>query len=302
MAIHNNNTTTLDIGVCHLYPGEKLQTGDQRWGRYTRSFVRETHSIASLAKAVAVDGFSISAVVRDQHRKTSNFSSAQHLGLDFDAGDETSSVEALCRVPLIRDHATFVYETPSSTPEHPKARAIFILNEPFLDADEYKTAVLALLWKAEGTADEQCKDPARFFYGRINARHVVLGNILYRDILQAQIIEPFQAASPERRKGHSTAPSVGEIIPSGQRNATLLSLAGTMRRRGMSQEAIEAALAVENLGRCVLPLEDGEVRAIASSVAKYSPPTQAGQAPQLSHRKPFKRNGRIHIPYVEVQE
>ena len=59
-------------------------------------------------------------------------------------------------------------------------------------------------------------------------------------------------------------------IQEGQRNATLASLAGTMRRRGMSQEAIEAALLTEN-NRCQPPLPQNEIKAIAQSVARYSP-------------------------------
>lgn len=59
-------------------------------------------------------------------------------------------------------------------------------------------------------------------------------------------------------------------IPEGSRNATLASLAGSMRRRGMSREAIEAALLVEN-ERCDPPLPDLEVKAIAASVSRYAP-------------------------------
>ncbi len=63
----------------------------------------------------------------------------------------------------------------------------------------------------------------------------------------------------------------GEVIVEGGRNAALASLAGTMRRRGMSAEAIEAALMRENAARCNPPLPDGEVREIARSVARYAP-------------------------------
>lgn len=62
----------------------------------------------------------------------------------------------------------------------------------------------------------------------------------------------------------------GQPIVKGQRNATLTSLAGTMRRRGMSQEAIEAALLTENK-RCQPRLEEVEVKAIAQSVGRYAP-------------------------------
>jgi putative DNA primase/helicase len=62
-----------------------------------------------------------------------------------------------------------------------------------------------------------------------------------------------------------------EMIPDGARDATLTSLAGTMRRRGMSQGAIEAALLEENASRCDPPLEESQVKKIARSVAGYPP-------------------------------
>jgi hypothetical protein len=55
------------------------------------------------------------------------------------------------------------------------------------------------------------------------------------------------------------------------RNDTLTSLAGSMRRRGASEEAIYAALAAENALRCDPPLDDREVRQIARSVSRYAP-------------------------------
>lgn len=60
-------------------------------------------------------------------------------------------------------------------------------------------------------------------------------------------------------------------IPSGQRNATLARLAGTMRRVGMSQAEILAALQRTNADRCNPPLNDGEVERIAASIARYEP-------------------------------
>ena len=58
-------------------------------------------------------------------------------------------------------------------------------------------------------------------------------------------------------------------IPAGRRNSTLASFAGSMRKRRMSPEAIEAALVVENTEHCVPPLLHVEVRAIARSVSRY---------------------------------
>jgi putative DNA primase/helicase len=65
--------------------------------------------------------------------------------------------------------------------------------------------------------------------------------------------------------------AIGVAIPEGQRNYTLTSLAGTMRRRGMGVEEIEAALLLTNNKRCDPPLAEDEVRKIASSVCRYKP-------------------------------
>lgn len=58
-------------------------------------------------------------------------------------------------------------------------------------------------------------------------------------------------------------------ITEGARNNTLTSLAGSMRRRGMTRDAIEAALLIENERRCDPPLRDDEVQRIARSVERY---------------------------------
>jgi hypothetical protein len=73
----------------------------------------------------------------------------------------------------------------------------------------------------------------------------------------------------------------GEAIAEGGRNHALASLAGTMRRRGMTPAAIEAALVVENDTQCKPPLPASEVRNIARSVARYEPaaPVRAVESP-----------------------
>jgi replicative DNA helicase len=67
------------------------------------------------------------------------------------------------------------------------------------------------------------------------------------------------------------APPVPERIPDGLRNATLASLAGTMRRRGMGTDAIFAALMEENNAKCEPPLSADEVMKIAISYSRYIP-------------------------------
>lgn len=60
-------------------------------------------------------------------------------------------------------------------------------------------------------------------------------------------------------------------IHKGTRNIALFSLAGSMRRKGCTEEEILAALLLANTSRCVPPLERGEVERIARSGASYEP-------------------------------
>jgi len=71
--------------------------------------------------------------------------------------------------------------------------------------------------------------------------------------------------------GSKSGEAPADRICEGQRNTVLTSLAGSMRHRGMTEEAIEAALHAENRLRCDPPLSDAEVTKIAQSVARYQP-------------------------------
>jgi hypothetical protein len=73
--------------------------------------------------------------------------------------------------------------------------------------------------------------------------------------------------------------ALGEAVAEGGRNHALASLAGTMRRRAMTPEAIEAAL-IETNKNYLPPLPASEVRTIARSVARYKPGTQTSKPPR----------------------
>jgi hypothetical protein len=73
-----------------------------------------------------------------------------------------------------------------------------------------------------------------------------------------------------RRNGR--AEPVADVIPERSRRTTLLSLAGSMRRRGMTADEILAALVAVNEKRCRPPLETSEIDELARDVARrYSP-------------------------------
>lgn len=71
--------------------------------------------------------------------------------------------------------------------------------------------------------------------------------------------------------GVTTNNTSANAIPEGQRNETLARLAGAMRRVGMSQAEIFAALQQVNADRCSPPLPLREVERTAVSIARYEP-------------------------------
>jgi hypothetical protein len=91
-------------------------------------------------------------------------------------------------------------------------------------------------------------------------------------------------------KPRTTASTVGSRIREGERDDTLASLAGTMRRRGMSQGAITAALLVENIERCDPPLADGQVRKVASSISRYEPDEPSADSSELQRPREYSGN------------
>lgn len=76
-------------------------------------------------------------------------------------------------------------------------------------------------------------------------------------------------------KGNNEMPVVATRIPDmiahGTQHHALVSLAGTMRRRGMGAEEIYAALTVTNRTRCERPGPEANIRRIAESVCQYEP-------------------------------
>lgn len=86
--------------------------------------------------------------------------------------------------------------------------------------------------------------------------------------------------------GHRADP-IDEKISHGARNATLASFAGTMRRRGASEDVILAALLAMNEAQCNPPLSDTDVRKIATSISRYEPSEPLEQPADLDAAQPI---------------
>ena len=79
-----------------------------------------------------------------------------------------------------------------------------------------------------------------------------------------------------QRNKHTHGSADNAPIPASGRNNTLASFAGSMRARGMTYEAILAALIEINKMRCQPPLDEREVTSIANSIWQYAPNESEG--------------------------
>jgi hypothetical protein len=87
------------------------------------------------------------------------------------------------------------------------------------------------------------------------------------------LIKALDEAEARRCGVVNPTPEAPTTFPEGVRNTGLCAIAGKLRRAGLDDEEIEAALLVVNRRRCCPPLPDDEVRRIARSVGRYPVPT-----------------------------
>lgn len=108
--------------------------------------------------------------------------------------------------------------------------------------------------------------PARDFQPR-PANEVIAGLGLGADRPSNQRTRGSKTRS---RPGATSEGASGSVILESARNNTLASIAGSLRRRGLGEVAIEAALQAANLQQCSPPLPKSEVSAIARSISNYA--------------------------------
>ena len=83
--------------------------------------------------------------------------------------------------------------------------------------------------------------------------------------------EPWVEWANEGKEEGKPASEIPQIIPEGQRETELVSLAGSMRRRGMTESEILDMLRSVNANRCRPPLDDEDLQRIAHSIAQKDP-------------------------------
>jgi len=196
------------IAVSRFALEKKIPPGSELWPRFNASFENFELDVPGIMQAV-YRGRAITTHHKDHWRTSANYLAGQHIGLDFDQGDETSSLYHLAQDKFVSKYAAFAYTTISHTPEYPRARVIFLLDTPIVQARNYTMAATALLWLF-GTADRQCKDAVRFFYGAPGCEMVRMDNVLPLSVVQKLIKNYQESGMQEKHKSERPNYSASE--------------------------------------------------------------------------------------------
>lgn len=205
----------------------KLPQGDRRWAEFNDSFDNLTLTPTEIADHI-YRGYAFTTW-HDGRRSLANFICGQHVAIDMDTGDSRSALDTLAAHPWVRMYASMAYTTPSHTPDAPRARVVFLLDQFVESADAYTQIALFLMAQFDNP-DQACKDASRFFYGSRGCDLIMPDNVLPLAHLR-RLYAVDARRNGRRRNGRA-------VQPSDQGGAAVISLQAERQKR--------AAALVEN--------------------------------------------------------
>jgi hypothetical protein len=116
-----------------------------------------------------------------------------------------------------------------------------------------------------GTGAIEIYDRVRFF--TVTGRSAGVTDVTDHQVDIELLVSNLDA--PEEGRTRTYTP-ISDIIPQGQRHTTLVSLAGTMWKRGLTLEAIEAALQITDQKQCNPPHGPEHIRKIVASMTRWA--------------------------------
>lgn len=185
------------IAISSIQCMRKIEPGAPVWKKFNASFKNADCTTSEIMDAI-YEGYPVTTQLKEPWRTSENYLMGQHLALDFDTEDKTSTIDYLVKDKFIDKYGTFVHTTISHSPEAPRARVFFLLDQPIHQAKNYTLAASALLWLF-GTADRQCKDAVRFFYGAPGCEFEFIGGFLPLTVVKG-IIRRYQESGSREMK------------------------------------------------------------------------------------------------------
>gem|GEM_PF-649413 len=199
---------------------------------------------------------------------------ANALALDFDhlTAEQAGQVDRKVRAAGWAHVACSSYSHLAASADDHCFRLLVLVSRPILPA-EYEVVWLAAAGALCRLADANARDISRIWYvascppERMEHAWVraVDGRPLDVDrAITASALKPKERGRRRRKRD-------GEALAEGDRNAGLLRLGGSLRRKGAGRDELLAALNAANVARCQPPLDEAEVAALADSLLRYDP-------------------------------
>lgn len=174
-SIEPSSLHTMKIAVNRLVKN-KARQGTDDFKNLATGFENFAYPLNEIASVVA-QGYSWCA----QHvnrRNAANFICTDVIGADLDEG---WTFDSLLAHDLVSNHGLMIYETYSSSPEHPRWRVMFRTPYTITDADEMRKILRGLV-RVFG-ADESCVDPCRAYYGNEGCEpHIIDKTLTFEQI------------------------------------------------------------------------------------------------------------------------
>ena len=232
---------------------------------------------------------------------------ATALVLDFDHLT-TDQAELVLRKLRAGGWAHLVCTTYSHQPEGDDdhcLRVLVAVSRPILPK-EYEAVWLAANGALGRLADANARDISRIWYvascppERLESAWVraVDGRLLDVDrAIAVTGVEPCGRKKSKKRKGTKAK------LPQGERSAGLVSLGGSLRRKGAGHDELFAALHAANHSRCDPPLDEDEVVAIVDSLLRYDPasPLLVLNLTDAGNAERFRAHAGDRFGYVHAQ-
>lgn len=177
----------------------KIPHGDSLWPKFNASFDNLELDPLEITNLIYI-GHPFTTWHKHHWRDSKNYELGQHLAIDFDTEDERSTLDYLLKDKFVQKYGHLIYTTPSHTPAAPRARVLFLLDTPIMQSKNYAQAAAALLWLF-GTADRQCKDACRFFYGSKDCEIEYLDKELPLNVIKT-LIQQYQVSGAVVKRQH----------------------------------------------------------------------------------------------------
>ena len=161
----------IQLNLSESFHNKENLTGNKSALGY--SFHPATVELRHLVKHIRTGKAFTVGQFNDNRRVESHFVSSQLLALDLD--DCPMNMRQLENEnAFIHEYMFMMYATPTSTPEKPKTRVLFMLDEVVTSASRWRILQLALMAHfTDLRPDQACKDPSRLFYGCDTSEYLV---------------------------------------------------------------------------------------------------------------------------------